>query len=950
MMNKLFILTMRVWLGLIAASMLLQQNLLAEESARLADIYSQQQQQAQRWEKVTGLRVPDGFIVTKFAGDDLAHDIFTITTDLRQQIVVSGLGYIKRLLDQDQDGIADRAEVLSTLPSSGAHGLCFTPTGLLANGDNQLTHFTNPNATGQYQQQTRWASFKTTEHGGNNIVLGPDGWYYVACGNDAGFTKAINTVTKPLITDPIAGAMIRFSPDGKQSEIVADGFRNPYGLGFDLKGRLWTYDSDNERDQYLPWYCPTRVFQVQFGRSHGWVNGGWQNGWNSPELWNPLVPRHREIGRGSPTGVLCPQAWNWPTEYLDKVLVACWSRGKLYQIEQQPEKIPDPHAPIAESEILLQAEPGTALAIVGMTSNDTGDLFVAVGGRKTAGTVYRIRYVGALTAETLTSNAQRIQAAREKVGASFIAHVKSQLAVKISDQSQALQLADEIRSAQRQAGKLPQRELLPEVLQAYQSATLPANRQQLAASWSAKFPIRITTPESTAVEHWQERQLNLELARLLAQLRAEQPDLPARILDECAAMTSVEERLHYLIVLACLPAKRTKEVTVQTAKLLCSLHQLLRQQNAIPSRHWPMRVTELLQQLNTKDLFLAGAIIVQPTFSLPEQVLFIEHLGESKAAGMIFLVKRIEEQPNTEWTPELLKGLKYLPRERALSIWRKQIDEPALTDTVIQLLAQQPSAADRQHYLAGLGSTQSSVIQAATQALLQLSQAGTPNEQLTVLSALQSLFGMPNEVAVRTNLANLYCRWNKLAPLQVETKTSKPALHYTALFQHFQKTQPDLAKKLSTHGTDWASWEPRLASINKLTGDSTRGKTLFAKWQCARCHSGAGHLGPDLKGVSSRFTPSDLLAAIVVPDKDIAPTFQVKSITTPDGKTTQGIIVYESPETTLVITGPDSTVQLSGVAPNMVQISRRSLMPQGLLNQATDQDVADLLRYLQELK
>ncbi len=638
-MNQLFILIMRCWLCLIFASTLLQQALVANEPARLSELYTKQQQQAQRWQIVPGLRVPDGFVVMKFAGDDLAHDIFTITTDLQEQIVVSGPGYIKRLIDQDQDGIADRAELISTLPNSGAHGLCFTPTGLLVNGDNQLTHFTNPNAAGQFQQQTRWASFKTTEHGGNNIVRGPDGWYYVACGNDAGFTTAINTVVKPLITDPIAGAMIRFSPDGKQSEIVADGFRNPYGLGFDLKGRLWTYDSDNERDQFLPWYCPTRVFQVQFGRSHGWVNGGWQNGWNSPELWNPLVPWHREIGRGSPTGVLCPQAWNWPTEYLDRVLVACWSRGKLYQIEQQSEKIPDPHAPITDSEILLQAEPGTALAIVGITSNNTGDLFVAVGGRKTAGTVYRIRYVGQLSTETLANNAQRIQAAREKIGATFLAHVKSQLAVKITDQSKALQLAEEIRNAQRQVGPLPQRDLLPEVLQAYQSAKLPANRQQLAASWSARFPIRLTTPSSTSVEQWQERQLNLELARLLAQLRAEQPDLPARILAECAATTSVEERLHYLIVLACLPAKRTKEVTVQTAELLCSLHHLMRKQNAIPSRHWPMRVTELLQQLNTKDPFLSGAMIVQPTFSLPEQVLFVEYLGEAKHAGMMFLVK-----------------------------------------------------------------------------------------------------------------------------------------------------------------------------------------------------------------------------------------------------------------------------------------------------------------------
>ncbi len=138
-----------------------------------------------------------------------------------------------------------------------------------------------------------------------------------------------------------------------------------------------------------------------------------------------------------------------------------------------------------------------------------------------------------------------------------------------------------------------------------------------------------------------------------------------------------------------------------------------------------------------------------------------------------------------------------------MPIWRNQIDEPALTDTIIQLLAQQPLAADRQHYLAGLSSTQSSVIQAAAQALSQLPQIGSPTEQLTVLSALQSLFGMPNEANARASLAKLYCSWNKLAPPAAETKTTKPAQHYAALLQHFQKSQPELAKNLSTQGTDW---------------------------------------------------------------------------------------------------------------------------------------------------
>ena len=31
----------------------------------------------------TGIQVPDGFVVTRFASDDLAHDIYSMTIDAR---------------------------------------------------------------------------------------------------------------------------------------------------------------------------------------------------------------------------------------------------------------------------------------------------------------------------------------------------------------------------------------------------------------------------------------------------------------------------------------------------------------------------------------------------------------------------------------------------------------------------------------------------------------------------------------------------------------------------------------------------------------------------------------------------------------------------------------------------------------------------------------------------
>src|SRR5688572_19693165 len=70
-----------------------------------------------------GLRAPAGFEVSLFAGDDLAHDIFSMTLDSEGRVVVAGRDYVKTLHDDDGDGRADRATLFSDKPASGAHGM-----------------------------------------------------------------------------------------------------------------------------------------------------------------------------------------------------------------------------------------------------------------------------------------------------------------------------------------------------------------------------------------------------------------------------------------------------------------------------------------------------------------------------------------------------------------------------------------------------------------------------------------------------------------------------------------------------------------------------------------------------------------------------------------------------------------------------------------------------------
>jgi hypothetical protein len=72
-------------------------------------------------------------------------------------------------------------------------------------------------------------------------------------------------------------------------------------------------------------------------------------------------------------------------------------------------------------------------------------------------------------------------------------------------------------------------------------------------------------------------------------------------------------------------------------------------------------------------------------------------------------------------------------------------------------------------------------------------------------------------------------------------------------------------------------------------------------------------------------------------------------VTTKDGKLHNGLIVYESPEATLLQTDPDTTLRFTAEDAVQHQPSRQSLMPSGLLDTLKDQELADLYAYLKSL-
>ncbi|MFI4874033.1 MAG: hypothetical protein ACIALR_01760, partial [Blastopirellula sp. JB062] len=341
-------------------------------------------------DNAAGVRLPAGFRATLFADDDLAHDIYAMTLDSRGRVVVAGAGYVKTLHDDDADGRADRATLFSDVPRSGAHGMAFRGNDLYCSGDFGLLRLSDVDRDGKADDVAALAQSRHPEHGTNGVVVGPDGWVYVICGNDANIFERHVTTDHSPVEHPQTGALFRVDPQTHDSEVVAHGFRNPYDFAFDAQGRMLTVDADGERDQHLPWYAPNRLFEIGAGRHHGWVLRGWRRSWNRPASFFDSRERLVEIGRGSPTGVATYRHTAFPQKYCRGVFSCCWTLGRIYFFPL----IAEGAGLEATQEIFLETTDDSGIAPVDIAVGPSGEMYLAIGGRGTRGGVYRIEYVG----------------------------------------------------------------------------------------------------------------------------------------------------------------------------------------------------------------------------------------------------------------------------------------------------------------------------------------------------------------------------------------------------------------------------------------------------------------------------------------------------------------------------------------------------------------------------
>jgi putative heme-binding domain-containing protein len=134
--------------------------------------------------------------------------------------------------------------------------------------------------------------------------------------------------------------------------------------------------------------------------------------------------------------------------------------------------------------------------------------------------------------------------------------------------------------------------------------------------------------------------------------------------------------------------------------------------------------------------------------------------------------------------------------------------------------------------------------------------------------------------------------------------------------------------------------------------DLVAGETFF-KTTCAACHSststGSG-FGPSLAGSKNRTTEA-VLTAIIDPAQAVESVFRTYRIETTDGETYDGFFGDESADAlTLRFAGGTKQVVPVNRIKSAGYIEGSSVMPDGLLDSLNDQQIVDLVRYVQSLR
>lgn len=933
-----------------------------------------------------------------------------------------------------------------------AHGLCWVRDALLIVGD-------GPQGTGLYRAKDTNGDDEADavqlihkfkggmgEHGPHAIIHGPDDWLYLVIGNHAWAQPKQLATNSPLLRWPTGhfgpdqdkpnttedvllprlndgrghaanilapgGTIWRMDHEGNNMSLVAAGFRNHFDAAFrSTDGELFTFDSDMEWDESLPWYRPVRFCHVPMGADFVWRTGAA----NTPNYYIDSLPPMVETGRGSPCGVAVYEHVKYPQKYRGSIFLADWSIGVIWAVHTKP----DGATFKGEAEKFCIGSP---LNVTDLEVGPDGFLYFTLGGRGSAGGLYRIRYTGPLTREFTPPDRIQPLAAWSKgrdlktASASLATNdlksndamkqrraceeiIRNNITVKADDLWPLLQSEDAyLRTAARlvlqridptswinELGKLPDlaaMEAIVALCKTHQADKHTAailarlikvepssnmmRQLQLARTWQLTcIHAGLTGKESevaSVIKQWftafpsSDDRLNRELAILLVHAHRQgwtDLNVPEKLLVELNKTgTDRQQQIHYAYCARLLrngwsPAmKQSMLAWFEKTKNWTGGHSFTPfMENIFKDWAKTLDANEKLAVFENleKNIFAASILLRDKSIQLPQEQLvgLIDKLASSKEASLKSLCESVIDSLGKDVSkPEVQNTL------RRIADRHSEMFEP-----VLRTLVKSPSPENGSYYVQGLRTSSVVLLKELVNALKKSKY--TPKAEDAEAYRLAILAINKLNERDRLSMLQLLQQWK---PQRFSPEGNDLSVELTGWSRWYTQQFPK-ATALPSVAAMTASSKWKMQELKQYleqdpkgkTGDIARGKLVFAKANCIKCHKfgseGEG-LGPDLTTLKSRFQRVDTLEAILDPSKVISDQYRGTVLVTQNGQTISGLAAPQG-DTVTVLQADGTKVTLKKSEIESQVASTVSPMPEKLLDDLTLQEIADLFAYLE---
>jgi putative membrane-bound dehydrogenase-like protein len=348
------------------------------------------------------LKVPPGFKSTLFACDPLVEYPSAIAPGPRCGSLfvaadyLTGLGTqverrdeVRLIEDTDGDGYADRATVFANQFNS-VQGLAYHNGTLFVMHAPYLTALRDTDGDGKADERKNLLNGlglppeqnSTRLHCANGVVVGHDGWLYLALGDHG--CDILRPEGDRLVLR--GGGILRCRPDGRDLHVFATGLRNIYDMALDEELNVFVRDNENDGGTYM-----IRVCHSFFGADHGYP-------YLYEERPDEALPPLADLGLGSSAGGVCYLERQFPVEYRGNLFFCEWGRSVVRYV---PRRAESSFAPLKEIEFAAGRENDPyGFKPTDLVVDREGSLFIADWAdgqqpKRGRGRIYRISHASA---------------------------------------------------------------------------------------------------------------------------------------------------------------------------------------------------------------------------------------------------------------------------------------------------------------------------------------------------------------------------------------------------------------------------------------------------------------------------------------------------------------------------------------------------------------------------